>query len=370
MKRPLVWLAGGFAAAVLLLTNFSVTNTILPVAALCVAALALLRLVPPAVRGGALLLAVGILLALAVSWWAFLLTPILLCTVVFLWWLYADNKPAMKKGYNTKIKTGGEIETKYLADGSYTPKRITYKAEKPIRKYTVYYPQELERTSCRFPLILFCNGSGWKVTRNEPELAQMASWGFVVVGTQDKATGTGDSTVTALHFMESLDRDSDSIFFQKIDFNNVGLTGFSQGGAAVYNVLTRHEEGAMVKTAVPLSSPSEKKAAEMTNYSFDVTRVCCPILLLAGSRGEFETQYVTPIEEFNEMYDRINAPKVIARRVGMDHDDMMYKAGGYVMAWFCWHLKGDEDAAKAFVGPIPEILRNPLYQDQRIQLTQ
>lgn len=63
MKRPLVWVAGGFAAAVLLLTNFSVTNTILPVAALCVAALALLRLVPPAVRGRALLLAVGILLA-------------------------------------------------------------------------------------------------------------------------------------------------------------------------------------------------------------------------------------------------------------------------------------------------------------------
>lgn len=106
----------------------------------------------------------------------------------------------------------------------------------------------------------------------------------------------------------------------------------------------------------------------MTNYSFDVTRVCCPILLLAGTRGEFETQYVTPIEEFNEMYDRINALKVIARRVGMDHDDMMYKAGGYVMAWFCWHLQGDAYAAGAFTGDDPELLRNSLYQDGRIHL--
>ena len=313
---------------------------------------------------------IGIALAFLIQWWTLLATPVLLVAVIIGWYLYVDNKPVMKKGYNTKIETGCQIERKYLADGSYTPKRITYKAEKPIQKYTIYYPKELETANSRFPLIFFCNGSGWKATRYEPELAQMASWGFVVVGTQDKATGTGDSTITALHFMESLDQDRSSIFCHKIDFDNVGLTGFSQGGAAVYNVLTRHEEGAMVKTAVPLSSPSEKKAAEMTNYSFDVTRVCCPILLLAGSRGEFETQYVTPIEEFNEMYDRINAPKVIARRVGMDHDDMMYKAGGYVMAWFCWHLKGDEDAAKAFVGPIPEILRNPLYQDQRIQLTQ
>ena len=63
LKRPLVWLAVGFAAAVLLLTIFSVTNTVLPVAALCVAALALLRLVPPVVRGRALVLCAAVVLA-------------------------------------------------------------------------------------------------------------------------------------------------------------------------------------------------------------------------------------------------------------------------------------------------------------------
>lgn len=196
---------------------------------------------------------IGIALAFLIQWWMLLATPVLLVAVTIGWYLYVDNKPVMKKGYNTKIETGGQIERKYLADGSYTPKRITYKAGKPIQKYTIYYPKELETANSRFPLIFFCNGSGWKVTRYELELAQMASWGFVVVGTQDKATGTGDSTITALHFMESLDRDRSSIFCHKIDFDNVGLTGFSQGGAAVYNVLTRHEEGTMVKTAVPLS---------------------------------------------------------------------------------------------------------------------
>ena len=63
LKRPLVWLAAAFSVALLLLTNFSFANVILPVAAVGAAALALLRLVPPAVRGRALLVCVAVLLA-------------------------------------------------------------------------------------------------------------------------------------------------------------------------------------------------------------------------------------------------------------------------------------------------------------------
>ena len=66
------------------------------------------------------------------------------------------------------------------------------------------------------------------------------------------------------------------------------------------------------------------------------------------------------------MYDRLSVPKAMARRVGMDHDHMMYSAGGYVIAWFRWQLMGDQEAARAFIGETPELLTNPLYQDQRI----
>lgn len=36
---------------------------------------------------------------------------------------------------------------------------------------------------------------------------------------------------------------------------------------------------------------------------------------------------------------------------------------GYVTAWFMWKLRGDEDAASAFIGNEPELQNNPLYQD-------
>ena len=38
----------------------------------------------------------------------------------------------------------------------------------------------------------------------------------------------------------------------------------------------------------------------------------------------------------------------------------------YVTAWFLWHLKDDEEAAKAFTGEHPELLENKLYIDQQI----
>ena len=50
----------------------------------------------------------------------------------------------------------------------------------------------------------------------------------------------------------------------------------------------------------------------------------------------------------------------------MTHDEMMYSAGGYVVAWFRWQLTGDAYAAKAFTGANPEISNNSLYQDVRI----
>ena len=106
----------------------------------------------------------------------------------------------------------------------------------------------------------------------------------------------------------------------------------------------------------------------MTDYGYDITGVKCPVLLLSGTEGDFEVQTVIPPEEMFSMYDRLSVPKVMARRIGMDHDRMMYSAGGYVIAWFRWQLMGDEEAAQVFIGESPELMSNPIYQDQRIDL--
>lgn len=294
---------------------------------------------------------------------------ILLALVVALTalYLYADNCPVIFKGYQEKIETGGALEAKYLQFGEYAVRKMTARAEKPINRYTITYPEELETSDRTYPMILMVNGTGFKATKYEPQFELFASWGFVVVGNQDKGTGSGQTTITTLNYMLAQNEDPDSVFYHRIDTDSIGITGFSQGGSAVFNALSKYEDGKRFKTAVPLS-PASEAAAAFAGYPYDSSLVHCPILIFAGTEGTFETETVIPIEKLTEQFDRIDAPKVMARRVGMDHDHMMYSAGGYVLAWFRWQLMGDEEAARVFIGDTPELLGNPLYQDQRINL--
>ena len=297
-----------------------------------------------------------------------ILIPVIIGIVLATVYFYADNRKDIKTGYNLEIRTGSALEAKYLAGGELETKRFTAKTEAPMKKYTVYYPAEMESAIKTYPMILVLNGTGGKASKYEAQFDLYASWGFIVVGNQDKTTGTGVSAVATLHFMLEQNENPDSVFYHKIDLDNIGITGFSQGGAGVFNVLTKYYEAKYIKAAVPLSPVSEYMTALATDYTYDSSLVNCPILIFAGTEGEFETETVIPIELLNEQYDKITTPKVMARRIGMDHDYMMYSAGGYVMAWFRWQLMGDQDAAQAFTGETPELLINKLYQDQRIDL--
>lgn len=294
--------------------------------------------------------------------------PVMLVVLLAGLYLYADNKPDVHKGYNAEIETGGEIESHYLQSGTLETEKVTAPAEKPIGKYTIFYPSELETSAQTYPMILVVNGTGGKATKYEPQFELYASWGFITVGTQDKGTGSGQTTIETLNYMLEQNEDPDSVFYQRIDVKNIGVTGFSQGGAAVFNAITKYEESGYFKTAAPLSPVCERTAAAVTDYPYRSEEVNCPVLMLAGTSGEFETESVIPLADMEEMYDDMTVPKVMARRVGMTHDQMLYSAGGYVIAWFRWQLMGDAYAAGAFTGDEPEMMRNPLYQNQRANL--
>ncbi len=297
-----------------------------------------------------------------------LLIPIVIAAVLGIVYIYADNKADIHAGYNEQIETGGSLESKYLKFGSFKTKKVTAEAEDPIKKYTVYYPENLEAEDNKYPMILMVNGTGGKASKYEPQFELFASWGFIVVGNQDKGTGTGETTIKTLNYMLAENENPNSVFYKKIDVDNIGITGFSQGGAAVFNAITKYKESTIFKAAAPLSPVSEVMTAQATDYTYDSSKVECPIMILAGTEGEFETETVIPLELLKQQYDKITAPKVMARRKGMDHDHMMYSAGGYVVAWFRFQLMGDQEASKVFTGVEPELLSNTMYQDQRIDI--
>ena len=80
-------------------------------------------------------------------------------------YLYADNAPSVKRGYQASVETGGSVEQQYLEDGAYQTSRYTARAESPIEKYTVYYPRVLENDTQTYPMVLIVNQTGGTATK-------------------------------------------------------------------------------------------------------------------------------------------------------------------------------------------------------------
>ena len=275
--------------------------------------------------------------------------------------------PTIPENYQSRTPTGGEIEENYLKNGDFAVDSCTFDAPNPMKKFTYYYPEEIKESNKKYPVILYSTGTGVKGSTCYPLFKHWASYGFVVGANEDKNTWAGTSSNTTLSYLMDLNNNKDSIFYQKIDLDNIGVTGHSQGGTSVFNVLTNVSHSNMIKTGVALS-PAHEELCERLNWPYDLTKITQPILMVAGTKGSFEIETVSPIAALNRMFDKITSPKCLARKTGYEHGQTSYVADGYTTAWFMWQLQGDEEAAKAFIGDQPEIMNNELYQDQRINI--
>ena len=275
-------------------------------------------------------------------------------------------KPSAPNNYTVKTETGGSIEAKYLAEGTYKTKKFTVTADGDLEKFTIYYPEELIKTDFQYPVVIMVKGTGVKASKYQSVLKHLASWGFIVIGNEHPSSGFGESTDQTLEFLINQNQDPESILFNKIDLERVGLEGHSQGGAGCLTELSISPYKDYFKTAVALS-PTHEEMAHALGWLYELDKIDVPVLMMAGTETDFETQSVIPIEKMNEMFDKIpGLYKVMTRRIGADHGMMLYTADGYATAWLMWQLQGDQEAAKAFIGDNPELLNNPLYQDQKI----
>lgn len=277
--------------------------------------------------------------------------------------------PMVPSNYTKTAETGGTLEAAYLAAGPYKVKYWEEQTAEPLEKYEVYYPEALEQEGRKYPAVVFVNGTGVLASKYKALFRHLASWGFIVLGNKDPSTWTGQSADQTLAYIAAESSREGSIFHNRVDLENIGISGHSQGGAGVFNAITAQEHSALYKTAVALSPTCDITAAAL-GWTYDLAEITIPTLLLAGANDDFETQMVIPLEAMERMYEQIPAPKVMARKASLGHGQTLYAADGYVTAWFLWHLQGDAEAAAAFTGESPEILRNPLYQDQRLAVDQ
>lgn len=282
----------------------------------------------------------------------------------------AGSRPAAPADYQQTVQTGGEIEARYMVNGPYEVSMREDAVLQEFSKYIVYYPSALEMSDEKYPVIVLCNGSGTPISKYSAVAKHYASWGFIVIGTEENYSWNAFGAEMCLRYLERWNdnekmEDTVSPFYQKVDFERVGVVGHSQGGVGVINAVTNTEHKYIYKAGVSLS-PTNKELAHNLLWDYDAALIDIPIMLVSGEGGGDD--WVVTGEQLQAIYDDITSDKLMVRRINTAHNEVLYSSDGYVVAWFMWLLQGDEEAAEAFVGDAPEIMENPMYQDQHATL--
>lgn len=302
-----------------------------------------------------LLIIFGVIIVLAVA------------VVSFLIW--ASKQPAVKDDYFEDITTDKPLEQKYTNKGTYEVSYIQYDAnDEKIGQFKIWYPTEMKNSDAVYPLVVMVNGTGVKASRYEAVFDHLASHGFIVIGNEDESSWDGISSSASLDFMLDCNVDISSIFYGKIDTDNIGIAGHSQGGVGAINAVTNQGNGNYY-TALYTASTTHTVLAEALGWSYDASKIQIPCFMTAGTlqsdAGNDKDAGIAPLWSLQANYEDISddVMKIYARRVGAEHGEMLAKADGYMTAWFMYQLKGDAEAGKVFISENAEILDNENWQD-------
>ena len=279
------------------------------------------------------------------------------------------DMPAVPENYTETVQTGGEIEAEYLKMGSHEVSYMESAAFMSFEKYEIYYPSDIADMNETLPVVVYVNGTGTLGSKYPALQKHMASWGFITIATEETNSWYGFSAEMSVRYLEMINEQKElngnqNPLYQKIDINNVGITGQSQGGFGVVNAITNHRHADNYKAAVILSCNAQTN--EGLQWEADATLIKVPTLIM-GTTGNTDALIANP-ETLKLLYSQIpeDVDKVLAFRNDGDHSESLYYMDGYVTAWFRYYLQGDEDAFKAFTGNNPELLNNSFYQDQKI----
>ena len=122
---------------------------------------------------------------------------------------------------------------------------------------------------------------------------------------------------------------------------------------------TAYPNSRMYKAVYLCSCPQKQIGINFKWGTSDFSKIGAPLLMVAGT-GDWDSKIISPEEAFQANFKETadDFPVLAARHAYKDHEEMGGEGDPYMTAWFCYYLKGDSTAGKAFVGDDAEILKN------------
>jgi hypothetical protein len=273
------------------------------------------------------------------------------------------------------------IEQKYYAMGSWavTVSTGVYCCDSLGNKFDIYYPTPLGANGFKHPILTWGNGTLGSAAQVDYFLRHMASWGFVIIATEDQQTGPGQTVLDAANFLVAANSNPLSPFSGKLNVNQIGAFGYSQGAGGAGNAFVKSTGSANpIKTAILIELPARVWCTQGASCFDPVNLSTGAVFFIDGSADipiSPPTQSAsTPGEQSVEAF--YNATPASVRKVkgtliGPTHNDItgqpdcshaqfpcingVYGYLGYPTAWFMDQLQGDTYAHGAFVNGTGEM---------------
>ena len=198
------------------------------------------------------------------------------------------------------------------------------------------YPKELSSDK-KHGVVVWGPGGGTEPGAYEGIIRRIASHGFVVIAISS-SPGDASKAIPALNWLDEKNKASDGPLSGKLDMNKVGCSGHSMGGLESEQAIIKDSR---VKTSI-LNNSGDLGHTAMGSVPADR-----PIAIVYGNNG---------MERPNAEADYGNAAvKAPACLIMMDGADYGHGSGPWdgmaaTVAWFRWHLGGEDFRKADFVG--------------------
>ena len=263
------------------------------------------------------------------------------------------------------------IELKYYAPG---PWPVTVSnggacCDSAGNKFDLYHPTNLGAGGFLHPILTWGNGTNSTAISYDYFLRHMASWGFVVIATEDQNTGVGQTILDGANFLVHANSNPASIFFNKLDVNQIGSFGHSQGATGSINALIK--SAGSITTVIPIELPSQIWCGSSSNCVDTKNMTSGSIFFVDGSNDPIapptQPPFVIGEQSIAAYYNAVpnSVSKLKGTLIGPSHADVqgqpdcvkapfgcingVYGYLGYPTAWFMDRLQGDAFAHGAFV---------------------
>lgn len=235
--------------------------------------------------------------------------------------------------FNPTVAQAAEYSPVYVTDSNGTT--CTGDFDSLISGQIIFYPADLTTSDVTYPVISWANGTMCAPGLYYDLLSQIAAGGYIVVTNTNMMSADGTAQIGSIDYILEQNADPDSIFYQKVDTENIGVAGHSQGGRSSVNAAVADDR---IDCVLSIAG---------SNYKSEAKKLSTPTLFTTGSLDSI----VMPALWVKPAYQACKGTAVYASLKGGVHTSCVLnpdKYADYAIEWFDAFLKDDAAAKKTF----------------------